>query len=183
MGNRDIDIQVSELLDYCVDTLELPISYWRNDSEQGKAARARERAFDTTGYGDVRRYAVLKIIRAMYGKTKCSFVRPILLYEAEDTFYFPEGAAFCKQNKPNGFMAAHALTINPSYRMMQEIRTKGETYMRTGSGRALTNAPSASSAASSRSAPPPKASASSASSSRTMPPPKAPAMKRPAGQR
>jgi hypothetical protein len=183
MGNRYIDIQVSELLDFCVDTLMLPISYWRNDSEQGKLARTRERAYDTTGYGDVRRYVVLKVIRAMYNKTKCSFVKPILLYEAEDTFYFPEGAAFTKANKPNGYMAAHALTINPHYRMMPDMRTRGENYLQTGSGRALTNAPSASSAASTRSLPPPKAVGSYPSSSSTMPPPKAPAMKRPAGQR
>jgi hypothetical protein len=165
-GNQRVDMQVAELLDYSVNVLDLQLGYWRNDSRQGSEARTRDNTVDTTGKGDVRRYIVPKIVRALYGKPKCSFASPLELYVKDDTYYFPDGAAFCKSDKPTAFMSAYALSVNPACRMIDDSRLKGRNYLVQ--GRALTNAPSA----------------SSASSSRTMPAPKAPAVKkRPAGAR
>jgi hypothetical protein len=165
-ANGLVDMQVADLLDYSVNVLNLQIGFWRNDSEQGSEARDRDNTIDTKGQGTVRRYVVLKIVRALYGKPYCSFSAPLELYRRDDTYYFPDGAAFCKSDKPTAFMAAYAMTVNDVARMTPDSRVKGQNYLTQ--HRALRDAPSA----------------SSASSSRTMPAPKAPAVKkRPAGAR
>ncbi len=76
-GFQAVNMQASELLDFAEDVLSIPISYWRNDSEEGNAARARDAFFDTAGYGRIRRHVVLRIIRAKYGLPKCSFTTPL----------------------------------------------------------------------------------------------------------
>jgi hypothetical protein len=162
--------------------LNLELSYWRNSSEEGDEARRKERAVDTKGFGDVRNMVLLKIIRSKYGKSKCCFVHPLELYQDEDTYYFPDGAAFTRKEKPSAFMLAHALMMNPHYQMMEELRTKGENYRQK--ALSLTNAPAASSSSSSRPKASPKALANSAAAAKAMPPPKVPTtMKRPAGNR
>jgi hypothetical protein len=89
---------------------------------------------------------------------KCSFMNPLPLYVDDDTYYFPDGAAFCKSDKPTAFMSAYALTVNPDARMLQDNKNRGFTYLeeRRATARALTAAPSASSASSSRPMPAPK---------------------------
>ena len=65
-GNQEIDIQVAKLIDYASDILNIPVSYWRNDSESGGAARKADDFYDTGGFGEVRRSVLLRIVRAMY---------------------------------------------------------------------------------------------------------------------
>jgi hypothetical protein len=179
----DVEVQVAALLDYCVNVLNLELAYWRNASEEGDAARRKEKAVDTRGLGNVRQLVLLKIIRRMYGKPKCCFIHPLALYREEDTYYFPHGAAFTRDEKPSSFMLAHALMVNPQYQMMDKMRVKAESYMQN--TLALTNAPIASSSSSSRPKASTKALANSAAAAKAMPPPKAPTttMKRPSGSR
>ncbi len=119
-------MQVAELVDYAVNVLNHPLSHWRNDSEEGSQARASDEFYDTTGFGDVRRTVVLKIVRALYEKPKCSFTMPLDLYKQDDVYYFPDGAAFTRSEKPTAYMAAYVLAGNPNSRMLDAIRTKGQ---------------------------------------------------------
>ncbi len=131
-GNREVDMQVSELLDYAVNILNFPLSYWRNDSEEGSQARASDRFYDTGGFGDVRRIVVLKIVRALYEKPKCSFTTPLDLYKCDDVYYFPDGAAFTRSEKPTAFMAAYILAVNANSRMLDASRSRGLNYANMG---------------------------------------------------
>jgi hypothetical protein len=122
----------------------------------------------------MRRAVVLKIVRALYEKPKCSFSTPLELYKSDDVYYFPDGAAFTKSEKPTAFMAAYILTVNPNSRMKDESRTKGQNYVNRGF--ALTDSAPAAAATS---APMGSAGASSSTTAAAaMPPPAVPAVKK-----
>ncbi len=141
-GNQAIDMQVSELLDYAVDICNIPISYWRNDSESGQAAKQADNIHEIGGDLDLRKTVLLKVVRMMYDKPKCSFIVPLNLYLEEDVYYFPDGAAFTKSDKPTAFMAAAVLAVNPGSKMWEYTRNKGKNYVPQ--GRVLGDAPAAS---------------------------------------
>ena len=132
-------MKVAELLNYATDICNIPISYWRNDSVAGNAAKQADDIYDTSGSGDMRRIMLLKIVRALYSKTKCSFALPLALYKRNDVYYFPDGAAFCKAEKPTAFMAASIVAQNPDSRMLAVTRAKGLSYVSR--GLALTDRP------------------------------------------
>ena len=92
---------------------------------------------------DLRKTVLLKVVRKMYDKPKCSFIVPLNLYLEEDVYYFPDGAAFTRTDKPPSFMAAAVLAVNPNSKMMHVTRNKGLTY--TPQVRVLRDAPAASS--------------------------------------
>ncbi len=131
-GNQEIDIQVAKLIDYASNILNIPASHWRNDSESGGAARVADNFYDTGGHGEMRRNVLLRIVRALYGKTQCSFSTPLELFREDDVYYFPDGAAFCKSDKPTAFMAASMLAGNSQSRMMEATGSKGLKYVNRG---------------------------------------------------
>ncbi len=102
----------------------------------------------------------LRMIAAFYGKKYCSFVPP---WDNEtnrrDVYYFPDGAAFCSNTKPTGFMAASVLKQNPECRMVDKSKKKAKMYLVSGftigdvavdrGGRAAAKAPALTSGASS----------------------------------
>ncbi len=136
-GFQAVNIQASELMDFAEDVLSIPMSYWRNDSEAGNAARASDAFFDTAGYGRVRRHVVLRIIHAKYGLSKCSFTTPLELYREDDVYYFPDGAAFGRPDKVTTYMAAYILSVNPEALMETVTRERAQTFLLKG---ALTDA-------------------------------------------
>ena len=75
---------------------------------------------------------LLRIVRALYSMPKCSFALPLDLYRRDDVYYFPDGAAFCKAEKPTAYMAASILAANPNSKMMESTRTKGLNYVNKG---------------------------------------------------
>ena len=104
------------------------------------------------------------------------------MYKSQ-VYYFPDGAACTKSEKPTAYMAAYILTVNPLSKMLPASRKRGEEYVNRGfaledrrPGAAETSATTGSTGA---------ASSSSAAAKAAMPPPKAvPAVKkRPAGAR
>ncbi len=136
-GFQVINMQASVLLDFAEDVLNLPTSYWRNDSDTGNAARANDNFNDTAGFGRIRRTVVLRIVRAKYGLPKCSFTTPLELYREDDVYYFPDGAAFGRADKVSVYMAAYILSVNPAARMEPATRSSAEAYLLRG---ALTDA-------------------------------------------
>ncbi len=75
---------------------------------------------------------LLRIVRALYSMPKCSFALPLDLYRRDDVYYFPDGAAFCKAEKPTAYMAASILAANPNSKMMESTRIKGLNYVNKG---------------------------------------------------
>jgi hypothetical protein len=126
---QDAEVQAAELLDFAIKECGMPSSLWRNVSDVGQAARAKD---NITMAGDVRRTLLLKVVRAMYDKPKCSFANPLELYREDDVYYFPDGAAFTTQQKPTAFMAASILAINPASKMDEKSRTRGREYVTRG---------------------------------------------------
>ncbi len=80
----------------------------------------------------MRRTVVLKIVRALYEKPKCSFTTPLDLYKSDDVYYFPDGAAFTRSEKPTAFMAAYILAVNANSRMLDASRIKGQHFVNRG---------------------------------------------------
>ena len=113
------------------------MSYWRNDSETGSAARKDDDFYNTEGFGELRRGVLLRIVREMYGKPRCSFSTPLELYVEDDVYFFPGGAAFCRTDKASVYMAASILAVNPLSRMQESNRVKGMNFIGRG---ALTDA-------------------------------------------
>ena len=136
-GFQVINMQASELLDFAEDVLNLPTSYWRNDSDTGNAARAHDNFYDTAGFGRIRRTVVLRIVRAKYGLPKCSFTTPLELYREDDVYYFPDGAAFGRADNVSVYMAAYILSVNPAARMEPATKVSAEAFLLRG---ALTDA-------------------------------------------
>ncbi len=136
-GYQAIDMQAGELMDYASENLDIPISYWRNDSETGNAACKSDGFYNTEGFGELRRGVLLRIVHAKYGLPKCSFTTPLELYKEDDVYYFPDGAAFGRTDKASVFMAASILAVNPQSRRQESTRVKGVNYMMRG---ALTDA-------------------------------------------
>ncbi len=136
-GFQAIDMQAGELMDYASDSLDIPMSYWRNDSDAGNAARKSDGFYNTEGFGELRRGVLLRIVHAKYGLPKCSFTTPLELYKEDDVYYFPDGAACGRGDKTTTFMAASILSVNPQSRMQEATRVKGENYILRG---ALTDA-------------------------------------------
>ena len=126
--NKEVDLQVSQLLNFAGNAANIPESFWRNDSAEGIAAKVAANVYNKE---DLRAFVVLKLIRAMYSKIKCRFFH-LRAGQAEDpdVYYFPEGAAFTSEKKPNSFMAASVLSQNPDARMSTAIRNKGLEYQK-----------------------------------------------------
>ena len=80
----------------------------------------------------MRRAVLLRIVRALYSMPKCSFSLSLELYKQDDVYYFPDGAAFCKSEKPTAFMAASMLAVNPNSKMIEVTRNKGLNYVNKG---------------------------------------------------
>jgi hypothetical protein len=134
---QDAEVQAVDLLDYSINECGMPSSLWRNVSEVGQAERAKDNIMMG---GDIRRTLLLKVVRAMYDKPKCSFASPLELYREDDVYYFPDGAAFTTREKPTAFMAASILAVNPESKMDDKSRTKGLQYANRGF--AITDGPS-----------------------------------------
>jgi hypothetical protein len=129
-----VDMQIAQLVNFCRDRCGIPESFWRSESAEGTALK---RADNFLMNGNVRSHVLMKAIRAMYRKPKCSFVHGP--NPREDVYYFPEGAAFTNEKKPNPWMAASVLTLQLDAKMGPVMRSKGIEYLN--SGLAITNAP------------------------------------------
>ena len=126
--NKEVDMQVSQLLNLAGRSAAIPESFWRNDSAEGIAAKVAANVYNKD---DIRAILVLKLIRAMHSKRKCSFIHPrVGQPEEPDVYYFPEGAAFTSEKKPNSFVAASVLAQNPLSKMPDGIRMKGLEYQK-----------------------------------------------------
>ncbi len=111
--DQEIDVQVAALLDYAQDSCNIPLSLWKAASAEGKAAKEVDKLLGTLTYGDMRRIALLRVVRAMYDKPRCSFEVPPDLYgHQDDVYYFPDGVAFGKFSKGTAYMAASILAAN-----------------------------------------------------------------------
>ena len=126
---QEAEVQAVKFLDYSLNECCIPASLWRNVSDTGKAERAKDNIMMK---GDIRRILLLKVVRAMYDKPKCSFPTPLELYREDDVYYFPDGAAFTTSDKPTAFMAASMLAVNPACRMDDKSRKRGLEYANRG---------------------------------------------------
>ncbi len=127
-GDQQIDMQVAELLNFARDACNIPETYWMNDSKEGEEAKKAENIFSC--HGNTRSSLLLKVVRALYSKPRCSFVLP--MFEQDDVYCFPNGAAFCSEKKPTAFMAASALAQNVNCKMRPTTRAKAELYTNKG---------------------------------------------------
>ncbi len=133
-------MQVAELLTFAQDSCNIPLSFWKAESAEGNAAKAVDNIMGTLASGDMRRIALLRVVRALYDKPKCSFEVPPDLYgRKDDVYYFPDGVAFGKISKGTAYMAASILAANPAAKMNAEARRRGLRYVPA--GRALGDAP------------------------------------------
>ena len=128
--NREIDIMIAEVVDFAYHSCNVPESFWKNYSQQGIDAKKKDNVYCPD---DMRQLLLLKVIRALHGKPRCSFINPSQSCEKEDdVYYFPDGAAFCDAHKPSGFMAACVLFWKPDAKMHEVTRDKGKDYILLG---------------------------------------------------
>jgi hypothetical protein len=126
---QEAEMQAVMFLDYSLNECGIVASMWRNVSDKGTAERAKDKIIMQ---GDIRRSLVLKVVRAMSDKPKCSFTTPLALYREDDVYYFPNGAAFTSSEKPTAFMAASILAVNPDSKMDEKSRKMGQQYVNRG---------------------------------------------------
>ena len=170
--NNEVDTQVAQLLNFAKNAAHIPESFWRNDSVEGIAAKKADNVYNKD---DMRSILIMRLVRAMYSKGKCSFIHPRLGEQKDpDVYYFPEGAAFTSETKPPSFMTASVLAQNPEARMSAALRNKGLEYQKMSMLKDAQDTPGGLSSAPKAKA---KAKASSGSASSS-----APAMKRPAAE-